>query len=79
MDRARELEELEQIDVHIDTCVQRIAEQKLRLTSIKESGLDVEDSEALLQNLVGSLGALQHLRKLVVRTLKELETLPPCR
>ncbi|SAK99555.1 hypothetical protein AWB78_05799 [Caballeronia calidae] len=64
--RTKALDELDRLDQHIVDCGQRIAEQRKRLESLMHSGGDIEDSENLLKNLVGSLGALNQLRKMVL-------------
>lgn len=58
----------------IATCERHIAEQRFRLTSIMRSGRDAEDSETLPGNLVGSLGALHHLRKIMIGEMGEART-----
>ena len=68
--RYRVMAELERLDQFIVDCGLRIAEQRLRLEWVKQSGRDAGDSETLLSNLVGSLGALHQLRKTVMSELQ---------
>ncbi|SAK65973.1 hypothetical protein AWB76_03742 [Caballeronia temeraria] len=67
MSNWKALDELERLDTHIVFCGQRIAEQRLRVESIRHSGGDAEDSEMLLTNLLASFRALYQLRKTVAK------------
>jgi hypothetical protein len=75
----RVLDELERIDQHIITCEFRISEQTQRIDLLRLRGREFEDSETLLDNLLGSLNVLKSLRKVVLSELGEMQPIsaPP--
>lgn len=68
---AEPAEELALLDLRISECKQLISKQAERVDQLKKRGQNMEDSERLLSNLAGSLVALQQLRGLVLKEVRE--------
>lgn len=62
------------LDRQIGDCERHIAEQRMRLRWAGQRRLDTADSERLLANLVASLVALRHFRKLVQKEVRPAPT-----
>ncbi|MEP9327388.1 hypothetical protein PPMP20_30270 [Paraburkholderia phymatum] len=71
MDRPNPLEELARIDEKIRLCEQRLEEQRERLASMDAGGRNREDSEHLHANLVASLHALEGLRDVIRKEVRD--------